>query len=118
MYLTTSLFIGYGTAGLLREHLVTPPHMFYPLQLPTVALFRAMHGHNQIARNGLKFFLIVAAVTFAWTWIPQYIMPLLASLPIICWMGHGNPVAYVLGSGTYGFGLLTLSLDYNYIAGM
>lgn len=33
-------------------------------------------------------------------------------------MGHGNPIAYVLGSGNYGFGMLTLSLDWNYIAGV
>lgn len=41
--------------------------------------------------------------------------PVLASLPIICYMGHGNPIAYVLGSGNKGFGFLTLSLDWNYL---
>jgi hypothetical protein len=41
--------------------------------------------------------------------------PMLASMPIICWMGHGNPIAYVLGSGNQGFGFLTLSLDWNYL---
>lgn len=30
-------------------------------------------------------------------------------------MGHGNPIAYVLGSGNQGFGYLTLSLDWNYL---
>jgi hypothetical protein len=41
----------------------------------------------------------------------------LASLPFICYFGHGNPIAYVLGSGYNGFGILDISLDWNYING-
>ncbi|EMF12399.1 OPT superfamily oligopeptide transporter [Sphaerulina musiva SO2202] len=117
MYLSTSMFIGYGIAGLLREHLVTPPTMYYPMSLPKVALFRAMHSSSATTKKGVKFFAIALTATFVWTWFPQYIIPVLASLPIICWFGHGNPKAFVLGSGTYGFGFFTLSLDYNYING-
>ncbi|KAF7195508.1 Oligopeptide transporter 7 [Pseudocercospora fuligena] len=107
--------IGYGFAGVFRDILVRPPKIYYPGVLPNVSLFNAMHRNPTVTRNSLKYFIIVAVAAFIWEWFPELIFPVLASLPIICWFGHGNPIAYVLGSGTYGFGFLTLSLDWNYI---
>lgn len=39
---------------------------------------------------------------------------MLSSLPLLCYLIPGNRVAYFLGSGYSGFGLLDISLDWNY----
>ncbi|SMQ48424.1 unnamed protein product [Zymoseptoria tritici ST99CH_3D7] len=115
MYLMTSGFIGYGLAGLLREHLVSPPAFYYPLWLPYVAFFNGMHKDSAKAKQGIRAFWIAACVIFVWTWFPQLIIPVLSAMPLVCWMGHGNAKAYVLGSGNYGFGILSWTLDWNWI---
>ena len=115
LYLLTSQMIGYGFAGVFRDILVSPPKMYYPGVLPNVALFNAMHRNPSVTKKSLAFFAWCAAALFVWEWFPEYIFPLLSSLPLLCYFGHGNPIAYVLGSGTYGFGILNISLDWNYI---
>ncbi|KAH9817762.1 OPT oligopeptide transporter protein [Teratosphaeria destructans] len=117
LYMLTSQMIGYGFAGIYRDILVRPPKMYYPGVLPNVALFNAMHKNPTVTKKSLTFFAYVSVAAFCWQWFPELIIPVLASLPLICWMGHGNPIAYVLGSGTYGFGLLDITLDWNYING-
>ncbi|KAF2208852.1 hypothetical protein CERZMDRAFT_122323 [Cercospora zeae-maydis SCOH1-5] len=117
LFLVTSQLLGYGFAGLFRDILVRPPKMFYPSVLPNIALFNAMHRNPSVTRRSLAFFTYCATAAFVWQWFPQYIFPLLTSLPLLCWLGHGNPIAYVLGSGNYGFGVLDFSLDWNYING-
>ena len=80
-----------------------------------MALFNAMHKNPAVTKKSLSFFAWVALGAFIYHWLPELIFPFLASLPLICWMGHGNPIAYTLGSGYYGFGILDLSLDWNYL---
>ncbi|KAK5129138.1 hypothetical protein LTR08_003803 [Meristemomyces frigidus] len=118
LFLITTQMIGYGFAGIFRDILVRPPKMYYPGVLPNVALFNAMHRNPAVTKKSLTFFTYVALATFVWEWFPSLIFPLLASLPLVCWVGHGNPIAYVLGSGSYGFGILNLSLDWNYVGGV
>nr|XP_001400241.2 hypothetical protein ANI_1_3030024 [Aspergillus niger CBS 513.88] len=117
-FLLASQMIGYGFAGLFRDILVRPPKMYYPGVLPNVALFNAMHRNPSVTKKALKYFAIIASITFVYEWLPELIFPLLGSLPLICWFGHGNWKAFILGSGTYGFGILDLSLDWNYITFM
>lgn len=103
LFLITTQMIGYGFAGLFRDILVRPPAIYYPGVLPNVSLFNAMHRNPTVTRSSLKFFGIVAVAAFCYEWFPQVIFPLLASLPLICYFGHGNWIAYILGSGYYGF---------------
>lgn len=114
LFLMTTQLMGYGFAGLYRDVLVRPPGMYYPGVLPNVTLFNAMHRHPSVTKKSLGFFGVVATVAFVYQWFPGFVMPLLASLPVVCWMGLGKKAAFVLGSGTYGFGLLDFSLDWNY----
>ncbi|KAL9111260.1 MAG: hypothetical protein Q9227_004338 [Pyrenula ochraceoflavens] len=116
VFLITTQMMGYGFAGLYRDILVRPPKMYYPGVLPNVALFNAMHRDPATTRNSLRFFGIVAVAAFCYEWFPSLIWPLLGSLPLVCYFGHGHWKAWVLGSGTYGFGVLDLSLDWNYIS--
>lgn len=107
MFLLSSQMIGYGFAGLFRDILVRPPSMYYPGVLPNVALFNAMHRNPSVVKKSLRYFAYVAILAFTWEWLPELFMPLLGSLPLICWFGHGNWKAFLMGSGYYGF----VSLD-------
>lgn len=115
LFLLTTQMVGYGFVGTYRDVLVRPPKMYYPGVLSNVALFNAMHKNPSMTKKALAFFAWVAVSFFCWEWFPEFIFPVLSSLPLLCWMGHGNPIAYVLGSGNYGFGILDISLDWNYI---
>ena len=115
LFLMATQMMGYGLAGLYREFLMRPPELYYPGVLPSVALFKSMHGKGEERLNKmLIFFAIVTLVAFAYQWLPSLLWPLLSSIPVLCYLGAGNWKAFVLGSGTYGFGLLDLSLDWNY----
>ncbi|KAL8404602.1 hypothetical protein RB594_009451 [Gaeumannomyces avenae] len=114
VFLLSTQMIGYGFAGVFRDILVRPPKIYYPGVLPNVALFNAMHKNPSVTKKSLKFFAYVAGATFVWQYFPGVIFPMLSSLPLLCYMGHGNWQSYVLGSGYYGFGLLDISLDWNY----
>lgn len=118
VFLITTQMIGYGFAGFYRDILVRPPKMYYPGVLPNVALFNAMHKNPAATKKALRFFGYVALGAFIYQWFPSLIFPLLASLPLVCYFGHGNWKAFILGSGTYGFGILDFSLDWNYISFM
>ena len=75
-----------------------------------------MHRNPTVTQKSLKFFCYIALAAFCWEWFPTLIFPMLGSLPLICYMGHGSWIAYILGSGYYGFGLLDISLDWNYVS--
>lgn len=90
-------------AGLFRDILVRPPKIYYPGVLPNVALFNAMHRNPTVTAKSLKFFTYVACATFIYQWFPGFIFPMLSSLPLLCYMGHGNWIAYLMGSGYNGF---------------
>jgi len=118
LFLLTTQMIGYGFCGLFRDVLVRPPKMFYPGVLPNVTLFNAMHKNPSVTKKSLLFFSYVAIGAFVWEWVPELFFPVLASLPIVCWIGAGHAIPYTLGSGTVGFGILDFSLDWNYINGV
>lgn len=115
-FLLTTQFTGYALVGLYRRILVRPPHMYYPGVLPTVSLFNAMHKNPHMAASSLRFFIFVALATFTYQWLPSFMAPVLSSLPLLCWAGRGSWKAFVLGSGSLGFGFMDLSLDWNYVA--
>lgn len=115
-FLITTQLTGYGLVGLYRHILVRPPRMYYPGVLPTVSLFNAMHGDPRQTAASLRVFLVIASAAFLYQWLPSFAFPLLSSLPLLCWVGRGSWRAFVLGSGSLGFGLMDLSLDWNYVA--
>nr|A0A8J9RIY3.1 RecName: Full=Oligopeptide transporter phomP2; AltName: Full=Phomopsin biosynthesis cluster protein P2 [Diaporthe leptostromiformis]BDA39147.1 oligopeptide transporter [Diaporthe leptostromiformis] len=115
-FLVTTQLTGYGLVGLYRHILVRPPSMYYPGILPTVSLFNAMHGDPRQTASSLRVFMAIASAAFVYQWLPSFVFPLLSSLPLLCWVGRGSWEAFVLGSGSLGFGLMDFSLDWNYVA--
>ncbi|KAK3346669.1 oligopeptide transporter 6 [Lasiosphaeria hispida] len=116
LFLLTTQMIGYGFAGIFRDILVRPPKIYYPGVLPNVALFNAMHHNPSVTKKSLRFFSYVAVATFIWQWFPGFVFPMLSSLPLVCYFAHGQWRGFIMGSGTYGFGMLDISLDWNYAA--
>ncbi|RBA11793.1 oligopeptide transporter 6 [Fusarium proliferatum] len=114
MFLLSTQLIGYGFVGIFRDIVVRPPKIFYPVVLPNVALLNAMHKNPALTSRSLRYFAIVTICAFCWAWFPSLIWPMLGSLPLLCYIGHGNWIAYILGSGSQGFGILNITLDWNY----
>lgn len=63
-----------------------------------------MHKNPSVTKKSLRFFAIVACATFCYQWIPGFIFPLLSSLPLLCYFGHGQWKAYLMGSGYCKYG--------------
>ena len=114
MFLMTTQLMGYGFAGLYRDILVRPPQMYYPGVLPNVTVFNTLHRNPSVTAKSLKFFCIVTICAFGYQWFPSFIWPMLSSLPLLCYLGPTSWKVFLLGSGTYGFGILDLSFDWNY----
>ncbi|KAI8611929.1 OPT oligopeptide transporter protein-domain-containing protein [Chytriomyces sp. MP71] len=119
---------GYGFAGLTRRYLVRPVAMLWPSNLATIAMLNSLHS-TEDSSNGrylmsrFKFFWLVCSASFWYTWLPQYVMPMLGAVSVICFFARNNPsnrIPIVLGSTQLfgGMGLLSFSFDwtmFNYI---
>ncbi|XP_047325143.1 oligopeptide transporter 4-like [Impatiens glandulifera] len=112
----TTQVLGYGWAGLLRQYVVDPAHMWWPSTLVQVSLFRALHekDNNRMTRG--KFFMIALVCSFSWYIFPGYLFPTLSNLSLLCWAFSKNVTAQQLGSGMRGLGLGSFTLDWSVIA--
>lgn len=81
--------------------------MYYPGELPNVAVFNAMHKDPAATKKSLRFFGIVALCAFVYEWIPSLFMPLLSSLPLVCYFAPGSWKAFALGSGNLNTGFVS-----------
>ncbi|KAG0227826.1 hypothetical protein BGW42_002707 [Actinomortierella wolfii] len=121
-------FVGYGFAGALRRFLVRPAAMVWPVNLVNATVFHTLHRNNpangilratgseeastwKISR--LKFFGIVAAISFVYYWLPGYAFPLLTSISWICWINKDSLLLAQLGSGLKGLGYASFTLDWS-----
>lgn len=115
LLITTTQVLGYGWAGLLRRFLVDPAHMWWPLNLVNVSLFRTLHEPDtppkgQLTR--LQFFLICVCISFSWYAVPDYLMPIVTTMSWVCWAWPHSVTAHQLGSGQYGMGIGAFSMDW------
>jgi hypothetical protein len=67
----SSQLIGYGIAGLLREVLVYPTHMLWPMNLPVTSLLESLHRDPNETKSRLRLFYIIFFVTFVWEVFPE-----------------------------------------------
>jgi len=67
----TSQLIGYGIAGLLREVLVYPTHMLWPMNLPVTSLIESLHRDRAEAKARLRLFYIIFGIMFVWEVFPE-----------------------------------------------
>lgn len=119
--LLATQMVGYGIAGQLRNFLVYPANMIWPTSLPTVSLLRTLNSSNEESRWRTRFFFIVFAGVFFYEFIPQYMMPILGGISIICLARNDSVWVQRLFGGlavNEGLGMLQLSFDWNYLSNL
>ncbi|KAJ7789172.1 OPT oligopeptide transporter protein-domain-containing protein [Mycena olivaceomarginata] len=111
--------VGYGIAGLLRTFLVYPTYAFYPNYISGVNLLQSLHWRGTLNSKKRRFFWIVFAAIFFWEWIPQYLMPILTAISVICLADNGRHKfvrnLFGAGSSNEGIGLLSVSTSWTLI---
>jgi hypothetical protein len=88
-----SQLFGYGLAGLSRSFCVFPTYIVFPVLLPTVNLFDALHREKAVLSQTkrIRFFWIVFISIFVWEWFPEFIAPTLTGLSIFCLAKRDSP---------------------------
>ncbi|KAF1877840.1 hypothetical protein Lal_00038149 [Lupinus albus] len=129
--LTTQL-LGYGWAGIFRKFLVDSPYMWWPANLvqndcATLVIdkyllndHRAFHEKERRPAGGytkLQFFFLVFVASFAYYIIPGYFFQGLSAISIVCLIWKNSITAQQIGSGMYGLGIGSFSLDWNTVSG-
>ncbi|KAJ3093528.1 hypothetical protein HDU97_009482, partial [Phlyctochytrium planicorne] len=120
--INTQIF-GYGLAGLCRRYLVRPAAMLWPSNLSIVAMLNTLHEKpnpdDQYTTSRYKFFWLVTLASGLWALFPSYIAPIFTAVSILCYIAPAtkNPeMTRLLGSAQQGYGLLSLSFDWNVIS--
>ncbi|KAF1877853.1 hypothetical protein Lal_00038162, partial [Lupinus albus] len=119
MLAISTQMLGYGWAGIFRKFLVDSPYMWWPSNLVQVSLFRAFHEKEKRPIGGhtrLQFFILVFVASFAYYVIPGYFFQGLSAISIVCWIWKNSITAQQIGSGMYGLGIGSFSLDWNTVS--
>lgn len=115
----TTQLIGFGLAGLLRDILVYPTYMLWPMNLPITTLLESLHKDKAVAKARLKIFYVVFFTVFVWEVFPEYIFTVLEGVSVFC-LAHQDSLVFTNlfggASGNEGVGFLAVSFDWNYIA--
>lgn len=106
--------MGFGLAGVMRRFLVWPAAMVWPATLIFSTVMSTLHDHSPTdpsATHGwkigrYKFFLLVAASTFCYEWIPQVVAQFLQVFTFACWIAPNNVLVNQLLGGQTGVGLI------------
>lgn len=117
----SSQLIGFGIAGLLRDVLVYPTNMIWPINLPVATLLETLHRDKAVTRKRLRVFYWVFAALFVWEVFPEYIFVVLTGVSVFCLADQNNLIFTNLfggASGNEGLGFLNVCFDWNYIAGL
>ncbi|KAJ3115089.1 hypothetical protein HDU96_001201 [Phlyctochytrium bullatum] len=134
-FVINTQIVGYGLAGLCRRFLVRPPAMLWPPVLSVVAMLRTLHetktaspsdtpSTNPVPASDSRFlkisrysfFWCVAFACAAYQIIPVYVAPILTAVSLLCFISpQSASLPRLLGSAYQGFGVLSLSFDWNVI---
>ncbi|CAK5278568.1 unnamed protein product [Mycena citricolor] len=118
--LFSSQLAGYGIGGLLRPILLYPSKMLYPGVLPLVSMFDVLYTDAEAVQKRVKLFWIAFGCIFLWEIFPEWIFPMLTGFSIFCLADQRSPnFTRIFGgsNGNEGLGLLSISLDWQYISG-
>ncbi|KAJ5131603.1 OPT superfamily oligopeptide transporter [Penicillium atrosanguineum] len=114
----SSQLIGYGIAG-LRDVIVRPTKMLWPMTLPIRSLLESLHKDKKESQSRLKIFYVVFTMLFFWTIFPEYIFPVLEGVSIFCLANQNSLVFTNLFGGASrneGLGFLSFCFDWNYVS--
>ncbi|KAK9243200.1 OPT oligopeptide transporter protein-domain-containing protein [Lipomyces tetrasporus] len=101
----STLFFGFGLAGLLRKWVIYPVKAVWPTILPTLALNRALllpeakSSVNGWTITRYKFFFVMLIASFFYFFFPNYIFKVLSTFNWMTWIAPQNKnLAIVTGS--------------------
>ncbi|KAJ3024948.1 UNVERIFIED_CONTAM: hypothetical protein HDU68_007627 [Siphonaria sp. JEL0065] len=123
---------GYGFAGITRRFLVRPAAMLWPSNFATIAMLNSLHSKDDISMgrypmSRYEFFWLLTCAMFFYTFLPEYVAPMLGAISVFCFFTKVNPnatnrnekIAMVLGSSAPegGVGFLSFTFDWSLISG-
>ncbi|KAK7203960.1 OPT oligopeptide transporter protein-domain-containing protein [Myxozyma melibiosi] len=106
----SSLFFGFGLAGMMRRWVIYPVKTVWPTVLPTLALNRALlvpemrsniHGWTI---SKYKFFFIVLIAAFFYFFIPDYLFKALSYFNWMTWIAPQNKTLAIVTGSYIGLG--------------
>ncbi|KAJ2272336.1 hypothetical protein J3F81_003096, partial [Coemansia sp. RSA 371] len=118
LFILTSQIMGYSFAGLARKFLVYPAAMIWPASLISVTLFRTFHEIQDFGgkMSRTKMFWICFIGSFLWYFVPNFLIPALSYIALLCYMAPNNVIANQLGDSYNGLGILNFTLDWSTIS--
>lgn len=105
------VFIGYSYAAICKDVLVYDPNFPFPATLMQTALLQSQAKEHSQSIQMKVFFYVLCGVAI-WQLFPLFIMPMVSSLAVLCWMAPHNAVVNFIGSGLGGMGVLNFTLDW------
>ena len=84
--------------------------------IPQLTCGRALHEKDDNRMSRGKFFSIALICSFAWYIVPGYLFHTLSIISWVCWIFPNSVTAHQIGSGKYGLGLGSFSLDWTTVA--
>ena len=115
-------FLGFSLGGLLRQFVVWPSSMIWPIVLGDCAFFNTLYKSHSRPDQGKitqkHVFWIVMAGSFLWAWVPGYLFTGLSMFNWVCWIAPKNTVINVLFGTSTGLGMSTLTLDWAMISSL
>ncbi|EED24656.1 conserved hypothetical protein [Talaromyces stipitatus ATCC 10500] len=115
----TSQLIGFGVAGLLRDVIVYPTNMIWPMTIPVSSLLETIHRDRKETKRKMRVWYAVFLAIFVWEIFPEYIFTTLIGISIFCLADQHNLFFtnfFGGATGNEGLGVLNISFDWNYIA--
>ncbi|KAJ2317998.1 hypothetical protein IWW51_005218, partial [Coemansia sp. RSA 2702] len=118
LFILTSQIMGYSFAGLARKFLVYPAAMIWPASLISVTLFRTFHEVQNFGGrlSRTKMFWICFIGSFVWYFVPNFLIPALSYIALLCYVAPNNVIANQLGDSYNGLGMLNFTLDWSTIS--
>ncbi|KAJ3005346.1 hypothetical protein HKX48_000732, partial [Thoreauomyces humboldtii] len=114
---------GLGCAGVLRRFIIWPREMTWPGNFGDLSLFASfwnsdvdLVGQTKYTLGRYSFFWIVAISIFIYEWLPMYFFSTLQAISLLCWFSKSTAVKQI-GNSYNGLGMLTFTLDYQYVLG-
>lgn len=115
----SSQLIGFGVAGLLREVIVYPTKMLWPMTVPVSNLLETIHKDREGTKKKMRIWYMVFFAVFFWEILPEYMFTTLIGISVFCLADQHNLFFtnfFGGATGNEGLGVLNLSFDWNYIA--
>jgi len=107
LLIAVTKLIGYGLAALFYRFLISTDNMPWPQALYSTEIYTMLHDTGG---SRMKLFGLVLVLVAVYTVLPDFLLPGLSSIAILCWFSSSR-VAGVLGAGQSGFGILSFDLN-------